>query len=209
MLQIVSNKLAPTPFSIFPLAMIDEASRYMVDGYTPSRQSANQFNEMQKIVDAFSDVTKKFGLKINIKKTEVLYQLNSTTTREEDIMVDGNKLNSVMEFTCIRSTISSNGCIDDEIQTRIAKSSAYSVNYASVSGSTTMCPGGIKARHTVQSCCPPSYMEPRPGQCRRQVNKLYGFMMQHMLSIMRKTWMDKVTNKDIIERTGLPSITTF
>ena len=52
--------------------------------------------EMQKIVDAFSDESKKFGLKINIKKTEVLYQPNSTRTREEDIMVDGNKLNSVM-----------------------------------------------------------------------------------------------------------------
>ena len=28
---------------------------------------------MQTIVDAFSDASKKFGLKINIKKTEVLY----------------------------------------------------------------------------------------------------------------------------------------
>ena len=80
--------------------------------------------EMQKIVDAFSDVSKKFGLKINIKKTEVLYQPNSTRTREEDIMVDGNKLNSVLEITYFGSTISSNGCIDDEIQRRMAKVSA-------------------------------------------------------------------------------------
>ena len=36
--------------------------------------------EMQKIVDAFSDASKKFGLKINIKETEVLYQPNSTKT---------------------------------------------------------------------------------------------------------------------------------
>ena len=54
---------------------------------------------MQKIVDAFSDASKKFGLKSNTKKTEVLYQLNSISTREEDIMVDGNKLNSLLEFT--------------------------------------------------------------------------------------------------------------
>ena len=58
----------------------------------------------------------QFGLKINIKKTEVLYQPNSTRTREEDIMFDGNKLNYVLEFTYPRSTISSNGCIEDEIQ---------------------------------------------------------------------------------------------
>ena len=35
---------------------------------------AHSAEEMQTIVDAFSDASKKFGLKINIKKTEVLYQ---------------------------------------------------------------------------------------------------------------------------------------
>ena len=120
--------LAPTLFSIFLSAMLDEAFRDMGDGiYIQFRQSADLFNvahfraktkttrilmrellfaddsalvahsaeEMQKIVDAFSDASKKFGLKINIKKTEVLYQSNSTRTREEDITVEGNKLNSV------------------------------------------------------------------------------------------------------------------
>ena len=80
--------------------------------------------EMQKIVDAYSDASKKFGLKINIKKTEVLYQPNSTRTREEDITVDGNKLNSVLEFAYLGSTISSNGRSDDEIQRKMAKASA-------------------------------------------------------------------------------------
>ena len=149
--------LAPTLFSIFLSAMLDEAFRDLGDGiYTQSRQSADIFNvahfiaktkttrilmrellfaddsalvahsaeEMQKIVDAFSDASKKFGLKINIKKTEVLYQSNSTRTREEDIIVDGNWLNSVLELTYIGSTISSDGCIDDEIQRRMAKACA-------------------------------------------------------------------------------------
>ena len=39
-------------------------------------------------------------------------------------MVDGNKLNSVLEFIYLRSIISSNGCIDDEIQRKMAKASA-------------------------------------------------------------------------------------
>ena len=70
---------------------------------------AHSAEEMQKIVDAFSDASKKVDLKINIKKTEVLHQPNSTRTREDDIMVDGNKLNSVLEFTYLGSTITSNG----------------------------------------------------------------------------------------------------
>ena len=85
---------------------------------------AHSAEEMQKIVDAFSDASKKFGMKINIKKTEVLYQLNSTRSLEEDIIVDGNKLNSVMKFTYRGSTISCNGCIEDEIQRRMAKARA-------------------------------------------------------------------------------------
>ena len=85
---------------------------------------AHSAEEIQRIVDAFSDASKKFGLKINIKKTEVLYQPNSTRTQEEDIMVDGNKLNSVPEFTYLGSTISSDGRIDAEIQRRMAKASA-------------------------------------------------------------------------------------
>jgi len=56
-----------------------------------SAQVAHSAEEMQKIVDAFSDASKKFGLKINIKKTEVLYQPNFTRTREESILVDGYK----------------------------------------------------------------------------------------------------------------------
>ena len=190
--------LAPTLFSIFLSAMLDNAFRDMGDGICiQSRQSADLFSvahfraktkttrilmrellfaddsalvahsaeEMQKIVDAFSNASKKFGLKINIKKTEVLYQPNSTRTRDEDIMADGNKLNSVMEFTYLGSTISSDGCIDDEIQRRMPRLVHLSAGYARNPGTTTMCPCGLKARYTVQLCCPPSYTEPRPGQC--------------------------------------------
>ena len=92
--------LAPTLFSIFLSAMVDEAFRDLGDGiYIQSRQSADLFNvahfraktkttrilmrellfaddsalvahpaeEMLIIVDAFSNASKKFGLKINIK----------------------------------------------------------------------------------------------------------------------------------------------
>ena len=180
--------LAPMLFSVFLSAMLDEAFRDMGDGiYIQSRQSADLFNvttrilmrvqlfaddsalvahsaeKMQKIVDAFSDASKKFSLKINVKETEVLYQPNSARTREEDIIVDGNKLNSVLEFTYLRSTISSNGFIDDEIQ-KMAKASESFGRLRRDSGTITMCPCGLNARCAMQSCCPPSYMELRPGQ---------------------------------------------
>ena len=51
---------------------------------------AHSAEEIQRIVDVFANASSKFGLKINIKKTEVMFQLNSTMTMEEDINVDEN-----------------------------------------------------------------------------------------------------------------------
>ena len=227
--------LPPTLFSIFLSAMLDEAFRDIRDGvYIQSRQSADLFNvahfraktrttrilmrellladdsalvahsaeEMQKIVDAFSNASKKFRLKINIKKTDVLYQPNSTRTREEDIMVDGNKLNSVLEFT-----ISSNGCIDNEIQRRMAKASASFGRLRQRlwnNHNVSMRVKGKIYRAIVLSTL--LYGAEVWTVYRRHVKKLHAFMVRHLRSIMRITWMDKVTNKEILERTGLPSM---
>ena len=230
--------LAPTVFSIFLSAMLDEAFRDMRDGvYIQSRQSADLFNvahfraktkttqilmrellfaddralvahfaeEMQNIVDAFSNASKKFGLKINIKKTEVLYQPNATIIREEDIMVDGNKLNSVLKFTYIGSTISSNGRIDDEIQRRMAKASASFGRLRQKlwnNHHVSMRVKGKIYRSIVHSTLLYG-AEAWTVYKRQDLKKLHAFMMRHLRSIMWITWMDKVTNKEILERTGL------
>ncbi|KAK2160696.1 hypothetical protein NP493_1627g00006 [Ridgeia piscesae] len=142
--------------------------------------------EILQIVDAISDATKKFGLKINIKKPEVLYQSNSTIIREEDSMVDGSNLNYALEFTFLTSTISSNGCIDDEIQCRVAKVSAYfgrlrqrlwNKHYVS------MRVKGKIYRAIVLSTL--LYGAEAWTVYRRQVKTLHAFMMRHLRSIIR------------------------
>ena len=115
-----------------------------------------------------------------IKTTEVLYQPNYTRNREADIMVDGNKLNSVLEFTYPGSTISSNGCIDDEIQRRMAK--ALSADYTRDSGRTTMRVKGKIYRAIVLSTL--LYAAKAWTLYRRQVKKLHAFMMRHLRSII-------------------------
>ncbi|XP_063588851.1 uncharacterized protein LOC134766024 [Penaeus indicus] len=41
---------------------------------------------------------------------------------------------------------------------------------------------------------------------RSQVKKLHAFMMRHLRQIMRINWQDRVTNKEILHRAGLPSM---
>ena len=74
---------------------------------------------MQQIVDAFSAASRKFGLQINIKKTEVLFQPCSNHRDEKEILVDGTALNQVDSFTYLGSTISKDGRIDAELVKRM------------------------------------------------------------------------------------------
>ena len=39
-----------------------------------------------------------------------------------------------------------------------------------------------------------------------QVKKLNAFMIRHLRSIMKITWRDMVSNMEVIERAGLPSM---
>ena len=122
-------------------------------------------------------------------------------------MVDGNKLNSVLEFIYLGSTISSGGCIDVEIQRRMAKASASFGRLRQRlwnNHHVSMRVKGKIYRAIVLSTL--LYGAEAWTVYRRQVKKLHAFMMRHLRSIMRITWMDKVTNKDILERTGLPSM---
>ena len=163
---------------------------------------AHSAEEMQKIVDVFSDVSKKFGLKVNIRKTKVMYQRKSTRTREEDIMVDGNKLNSILEFIYIGITISSNGCIDDELQKRVAKVNAsfgrLHQRFWNNHHVLIQVKGNIYRSIMLSTLL---YRAEAWTVYRRQEKKLHAFMMRHLRSIMRVTWMDKVTNN-----TELPSM---
>ena len=80
-------------------------------------------------------------------------------------MVDGNKPNSVREFTYLGSTYQVMDALTMKYKGGRPGLVHLSAENARDSGTITMCPCGLKARYTVQSCCPPSYTEPRPGQC--------------------------------------------
>ena len=122
-------------------------------------------------------------------------------------MVDGNKLNSVLEFTYLGSTTSRDGCIDDEIQRRMAKASAsfgrlrqrlWNIHHVSM-----RVKGKIYHAIVLSTLL---YGAEAWTMYRRQVKNMQAFMMRHLRSIMRVTWMYKVTKKELLERTGLPSM---
>jgi len=168
---------------------------------------AHSPQEIQRIINAFSDASKKFGLTINIKKTEVLYQPNSSIVQEVDIMIDGKKLSSVPEFTYLGSTITKDGRIDAEILKRMAKASIsfgrlrqrlWNNHHVSVKVK-----GKIYRAVVISTLL---YGAESWTLYRGHIKKLHAFMMRHLRFILKINWKDKIPNKEIFDRTGLPSM---
>ena len=76
-------------------------------------------------MDQVSDSCDSYDLTINIKKTEVVYQpAPGKLNKEPTITVKGQRLQLVVKFTYLGSTLSRVVHIDDEVNARIAKASA-------------------------------------------------------------------------------------
>ena len=74
--------------------------------------------ELQALMDRFSQPCKDFGLTISLKKTNVLGQ---DTMELPAITIDDYELNAVEQFTYLGSTITNNLSLDTEIDKRIRK----------------------------------------------------------------------------------------
>ena len=88
---------------------------------------AHTASDMQLLVDRFSMATSQFTLKINIKKTECMYQpvkFICPPPEPIDITIDEVPLVKTTDFTYLGRTVSSSSKIDKELRTRTGKASA-------------------------------------------------------------------------------------
>jgi len=79
--------------------------------------TANTEKGLQNILDETSKVVKKYGMKINIKKTKVLKIVRKPSTTK--LTVDGEILQQVEEFKYLGSILSSSGYSEKDIRVRI------------------------------------------------------------------------------------------
>ena len=77
--------------------------------------------EMQEIVDHFSAAASLFGLKINVSKSELLYQASENAPEETQpkIYVNGAALKTTDSFTYLGSTVTNTNSLDLEVDRRI------------------------------------------------------------------------------------------
>ena len=84
---------------------------------------ATDAEDMQEIVDRFSSAATLFGLRINVSKTELLYQPPSLCDSDVDhppvILVNGAALTNAESFTYLGSTVTNTNSSDLEVAKRI------------------------------------------------------------------------------------------
>ena len=85
---------------------------------------AHNHDNAQEIVSRFARSAQAFGLKRNIKKTEMLYQPASGNNDEgQSIYINNEQLASAHKFKYLGSTVMNNNKIDEELDTRMSNAS--------------------------------------------------------------------------------------
>ena len=78
---------------------------------------------LQRIMDKLNETGRKYGMKINLKKTKVM-RITHTNNKNMKITIDGIRIETVSEFKYLGSIITDDGRCETEIRRRIAKAKA-------------------------------------------------------------------------------------
>lgn len=163
--------------------------------------------ELQRLMDRFSQACKDFGLVISLKKTNVLAQ---GVQEPPVITIDDTALDVVQDFTYLGSTISDSLSLDAEINKRIGKAATTLARLAPRVWENPKLT--IKTKAAVYNACVIStllYGSETWTTYSRHEKKLNSFHLRCIRHILGVTWKDKVSNSELLSRTGLPTMYTL
>ena len=169
---------------------------------------AHNHDDAQEIVSRFARSAQAFGLKINIKKTEMLYQPAPGSDDEgQPIYIDNEQLASVHKFKYLGSTVMNNNKMDEELNTRMSNAStSYGRLKEKVWHNKDLT---FKTKCSVYRAVVLSSLlygaEAWPVY-KLAAHKLNTYMMRHLRQILNVKWWDFISNADILTQANLPSM---
>ena len=166
--------------------------------------TANTEEALQRLVTRFDEACHEFGLTISVSKTKILCQDVSEVPR---ISIGNHTLEVVDKFTYLGSNITSNLSLDSELNVRIGKASTAMARLTKRVWDNSMLTLGTKMK--VYQACVLSTLLYRSEAwtlyfC--QQHKLNTFHLRCLRRLLGITWQDRITNKEVLSRAGMPSM---
>ena len=163
--------------------------------------------ELQALMDRFSQACKDFGLTISLKNTNFLGQ---DTMELPAITIGDYELNVIEQFTCLGSTITDNLSLDTEIDRRIGKAATTLAHLTSRVWTNPKLT--VKTKMVVCNACVVSalmYGSETWTTYARQEKRLNSFHLRSIRRILGISWQDRVSNTEVLSRASLPSMFTL
>ena len=170
--------------------------------------------ELQQIVDFFSNACKDFGLTISTKKTEIVFQppphTDISSISPPVICVNGIPLKTNHKFCYLGSTISDKATLENELHLRMSKASQAfgKLEKRLWSSHDISLPTKIDVYRAVVI---PSltYGCETWTPYRKHIKMLDAFHLRKLRSICNISWKDKITNLEVLSRCQISGIETF
>jgi PP-loop superfamily ATP-utilizing enzyme len=154
----------------------------------------NKIKVLEDKVNEWNNISKEYGLKINLKTVMLKISRNQTT---ETMKLDGKDIKEEDTFTYLSSCINKNGKIQNEINERIRKASNF---HHLVKGLirnrdiNNKCKIDIYKVYYKKIC----YKGDESWTCTKKVeSKIQAMEMKCLRGILGKTKGDKIRNNDI------------
>ena len=170
--------------------------------------AAHSESELQCLATYFSTAAKAFGLTVSIQISVVMHQpAPATCGTEPSISIDDVTLKNVENFTYLGSCLSSDASLDKEIAIRLSKASNSSgrmcsrvCNERDLKEETKIAVYSAVVLSSLLYGC-------ESWTCyRRHHKKLDQFHLRCLRKILGITWMDKVSNQDVLRRANSPGV---
>ena len=163
--------------------------------------------ELQSMMEKFSNACRAFGLTISIKKTKVMVQ---GTEDSPEILVDGTALDVEDDFTYLGSVMSNDLSLEKELNRRIGRAcNTFARLTERVWENSKLT---INTKIAVYKACVLStllYGSESWTLYSHQQNKLEVFHMKHLRLILNIRWDDYITNTEVLEKAKIFSLHTI
>ena len=167
--------------------------------------SAHSESELQCLATCFSSAAKDFSLTVSIQKSVVMHQPAAATCgTEPSLNIDDATLKNAENFTYLGSCLSSDASLDKEIAIRLFKASnSFGHLWSRVWNERVL---KEKTKIAVYRVLSLLYGCESWTCYHRHLEKLDQFHLRCLCKILGITWMDKLSNQDVLRRANLPGV---